>query len=436
MVSKRPARRSSNTPTTAIEKTADCKTEAEPREKTPSPQVDEPPKGETQEEQLPALLLPSFETTEAPAPQLSKRALKRMRGWEPVIKPLEDVDATPLCAVPTSSVVWLDNSTKVTLIPNNGGGVHTRRGAATLAAASPPTSYLVYTRDPLIKVTRVGTQNVHVITNLPPGGDPESILRTVSSLSSTTQRNGGTSTRESNAVPSSSVSSSQIISSTRIDDVDEGGEVMEAGHEEDEEEEDGEEEEEEEGGDANNTSIALGPQQKNEVTVSAKQSVPRRNRRTHAKKKRKRSAAKRADDAAAPTSQTRIGVISAAQAMLPPPYRRNRRLKRKMHITEDTAVFATHSELRDRMPQLFPKAPFSTEEDVLRSTLDWQDNVALVYARLLWEFAPNVLLKRAMRQQDDGDSAVGPGEALVARSVEVKKEEEESEEEEEEDGHG
>ncbi|KAH9580061.1 hypothetical protein LSM04_007243 [Trypanosoma melophagium] len=335
--------------------------------------------------------------TTTTAPQLSKRALKRMRGWEPVIKPPENADALPAPAAPTADVVWLDNSRSVTLIPNSNSGVHTRRGAANLAALSPPTSYLVYTRDPLIKMGRAGRQNVHVITSLPPGGDPRNLLRDVPSVSSCTQRSTGTGGGGSNNASSSS--------RRRDDDMkcDDESEAPDDNNDEEEEQEEEHDVEQTEAGDDNNKNNDAGEEK--ESSSATTQSRAQRKVDADLEKTKKSSTTKRSGDPQHQQNnqhqqqqqQQRTGGLSAAQAMLPPPYRRNRRLKRKMHITEETPVFAVHSELRDTMPQIFQKAPFSTEEDVLGSTFDWREDPVLLYTRLLWEFAPEKFLSRVLQ---------------------------------------
>ncbi|EKF37858.1 hypothetical protein MOQ_001936 [Trypanosoma cruzi marinkellei] len=301
--------------------------------------------------------------------------------------------------VPTADVVWLDNSRRVTLIPNSGSGVHTRRGAANLAAVSPPTSYFVCTRDPLIKLVRAGTQSVHVLTSLPPGGDPCSILSSVPSVGSLTQRSGEAVTRGSNVT--SSVSSPSYFSRPREelngDSEGEGEEETGMGDEE--------ELEEAHGTNTDARTASRRAQPSNTVDASRK-SAEYRSTEVDVGKGKKNTASKKTGDAtpAVAAPPTRIGVLSPAQAMLPPPYRRIRRLKRKLHITEETPAFAIHSELRNKMPQLFPKAPLSTEEDVLRSTIDWRDDITLMYTRLLWEFAPEEFLKRALQNQPQNEN--------------------------------
>ncbi|KEG14661.1 hypothetical protein DQ04_00361230 [Trypanosoma grayi] len=383
MGSKRTSKRAPAS--TATNSKTEEETKIKPQER-PSPSVSEEPKPEFQEDPLPELQqLPPSNAPE-PQAQLSKRALKRMRGWEPVIKPPDDTDALPPSVVPTADVVWLDNTTSVTLIPNSSSGVHTRRGAASLAAVSPPTSYLVYTRDPLIKMGKAGQQNVHVITTLPPGGDPRSLLHTVPSMGSLTQRSSATAAGASNTGSSSS-SSLKAQEETKC----EGESDEERG--------------EDDADTGNSSTVHSRSRRRSEAGSSAR---PRKqSNETESEKRKKSGTAKKADETSEATTPTipRAHGLSAAQAMLPPPYRRNRRLKRKLHITDETPVFATHSELRNTVPQIFQKAPFSTEEDVLRSILDWRDDPALVYARLLWEFSPDEFLCRVMQKRADTAAA-------------------------------
>ncbi|RNF22179.1 hypothetical protein TcG_02279 [Trypanosoma cruzi] len=410
MGSRRRAKRPSSAATEVAEKKVDEEANTKEAETTTfSPKVSEHPASESNVEQPPALPLPAAEEPEAPAvapaPKPSRRALQRLRGWEPVIKPPEGMAALPASpVVPTADVVWLDNSRRVTLIPNSGGGVHTRRGAANLAAVSPPTSYFVCTRDPLIKLVRAGTQSVHVITSLPPGGDPCSILDNVTSASSFTQRSGEAVTRGSNIT--SSFSSLSCFSRPREglsgDSEGEGGEETGMGDEEELEEANGT------NADARAASCRTQPSNKAVASTNSAEyggtEADVGKGKKNATLKKSGNATPAATTAAATAPPTRIGVLSPAQAMLPPPYRRMRRLKRKLHITEETPAFAIHSELRDKMPQLFPKAPFSTEEDVLRSTIDWCDDITLMYTRLLWEFAPDEFLKRALQNQQQHDN--------------------------------
>lgn len=396
---KRPAKRARTTSKVAGKKAPDGAAEAEGPEETPqlslsSSKVREEPEDEALGEQSSAQVLPPSQSPPLPeaAPKLSKRALKRMHVWEPVIKPPEDVDGIPPCTVPRANVVWLDNNTRVTLIPNSNSGVHTRRGAASLAAATAqPTSYLVYTKDPLTRVGRAGDQEVRVITGLLPGEDPRSILRKASLTSFATQRDGG----------------EEGMGADKADENDSNA---------DEDGSCGDDDEEKGGPNGVPALSVLSRRTKNARKFPSKEeALSRRNRLADVGSNRKRKCVreKDLDDATEKTQPARVAAVSATQAMLPPPYRRNRRLKRKMHITEETPVFAAHSELRDRMPRLFPKAPLSTEEDVLRSTLDWHDNPALVYARLLWEFAPKEFLRRAMRLTERGDNAAVDGASAL-----------------------
>ncbi|ESL08990.1 hypothetical protein TRSC58_03297 [Trypanosoma rangeli SC58] len=395
MGSKRSTKRPSSTAKKVAEKEFDEKTKlTEPETTITSPAISENQASESYGENSSALLLQPPEDPAAPTPKMSKRALKRMRGWEPVIKPPKDLaDLPPASAVQTADVVWLDNSRSVTLIPNSSSGVHTRRGAANLAAVSPPASYLVYTRDPLIKMARAGSESVHVVTSIPPGGDPRSILSNVPSVSSLTQRSGETATRGPN-VSSSSSCLSRPQEEAKGESGSEGGGETAAG----------EEEEVEEADNANADASSHSVKSRNEVNMSTSL-VENHSSEASTGKQEKNAASKMSGDAMvnAAMPPTRIGGLSAPQAMLPPPYRRNRRLRRKLHITDETPVFFTHSELRDTMPQLFPKAPFSTEEDVLRSMLDWHEDLTLVYTRLLWELAPEEFLKRALQQQQQQD---------------------------------
>ncbi|RNF12267.1 hypothetical protein TraAM80_00415 [Trypanosoma rangeli] len=412
MGSKRSAKRPSSTAKKVAEKESNEKTKlAEPETTTTSPAISENQASESYSENSPALLLQPPEDPAAPTPKMSKRALKRMRGWEPVIKPPKDLaDLPPPSAVPTADVIWLDNSRSVTLIPNSSSGVHTRRGAANLAAVSPPASYLVYTRDPLIKMARAGSKSVHVMTSIPPGGDPRSILSSVPSVSSLTQRSGETATRGPN-VASSSSSSSSCLSKPQEETKDESG--SEGGGETAA----GEEEEVEEADDADASSHSV--KSKNEVNMSTSW-VENHSSEASASKREKNEALKMSGDVMLNVAMphTRLGGLSAPQAMLPPPYRRNRRLRRKLHITDETPVFFMHSELRDTMPQLFPKAPFSTEEDVLRSMLDWHEDLTLVYTRLLWELAPDEFLKRVLQQQQQQQQQQGDGCSTKAKTSE------------------
>lgn len=119
------------------------------------------------------------------------------------------------------------------------------------------------------------------------------------------------------------------------------------------------------------------------------------------RKRRRAEAVTSADGQQQQQQQQRIGTLSASQAMLPPPYRRNRRLKRKLDVTEDSPIFASHAELRDKASHIFARAPFSTDEDVLRSTIDWRDNPTLLYARLLWELAPREFLGIVTKRQEE-----------------------------------
>nr|CCC91031.1 conserved hypothetical protein [Trypanosoma congolense IL3000] len=380
--------------------------------------------------------------------KLSQRAFVGKCGWEPVVKPPDGDSAIPLAAAPTADVVWLNDTTSVTLIPNNNdGGVRTRRAAASLAVVSPPTSYLVYTRDPLIKVRRTGQKDVHVVSNLTPGGDPRSVLKEVPLTSFSTTGGRRVHTRNSAAAEQGENEDNKSDSNTasRIEDGINGEsgtapparnntqrhvvkieketvakrvkrevEVNEdlcddSGECSDDKEQYTAEDEESNSGAKTNDGEENGNMKNKSSAVNSSRSrrrrglvgwLSRRRSRFGCEKKRRRPRRKDPDDPdGQETEHHRIGVLSAAQAMLPPPYRRSRRLKRKLDITEDTPIFAVHSELRDKMPHLFAKAPFSTDEDVLRSTIDWRDNPTLLYARMLWGFAPYEFLEHIRKQK-------------------------------------
>ncbi|KAG8341215.1 hypothetical protein ERJ75_000723900 [Trypanosoma vivax] len=405
------------------------------------------------------------------APKLSKRAVQRMRVWEPVVKQPEGTST--LSSVPTTDVVWLNETTKVTLIPNTvTGGVCTRRAAASLAAVSPPTSYLVYTRDPLIKLNRVGRKNVHLVTSLTPGDDPRSALSSVPLVQSASQpgakelwgdqggqddeflaiskdyvKENGDNVSHSDVEDTSRDKGEHFDNSDEVIDIAERREydcdvnvaesVEEADDESDQQvdelmnvetREDPSDEEMEEENEDDDEEVSEGeavsgelkeeePEADNKENTCSDNKTRVRSRRSRhrglaswlarrrcrsVRRKRRRRVVEVADGEQDGRPQCRVGVLSAAQAMLPPPYRRCRRLKRKLSVTNDAQIFLVHSELRDTVPQLFPTAPFSTEEDILRSTIDWNDSPALLYARLLWDTAPHEFLNRARRRCEKG----------------------------------
>ncbi|KAK7201066.1 hypothetical protein NESM_000166600 [Novymonas esmeraldas] len=117
-----------------------------------------------------------------------------------------------------------------------------------------------------------------------------------------------------------------------------------------------------------------------------------------------------------------------AECSDPPPLftRRLRRTRRRSALAEDHRLFAEHRELweGDAAGRLFPKAPFASDSDVLGSLTEWAHPPALVYAQLLWRYAPVELVRLARRDcgaAAHGVAASASSEASAA-STRVKRE--------------
>ncbi|RHW72009.1 hypothetical protein DPX39_060034900 [Trypanosoma brucei equiperdum] len=405
-------------------------------------------------------------TGNLPPHKLSQRELVRVHGWEPVVKPLRDTDAVSLPGTATTSVVWRNDITNATLIPNDvGGGVRTRRAAARLAAGVEPPNYLVYSRDPHVKSKRRGQHNVHVTEDVLSASASGAVLSGVSLTSSKAVRsrwrgiksvdNGENKQQDGNEIgedkPNSvgdddakfvgegngekrqdgrvkkSEGPEEIEEENGADSIDakeeKVGKVEDMGEmKENVEEQNNNPQSDEEITDQSEDEKESGEEVGNETPAEDAKNregdgdTPRGRRRRglaswlsrrrsrfgcERRKRRRAEAVTSADGQQQQQQQQRIGTLSASQAMLPPPYRRNRRLKRKLDVTEDSPIFASHAELRDKASHIFARAPFSTDEDVLRSTIDWRDNPTLLYARLLWELAPREFLGIVTKRQEE-----------------------------------
>ncbi|KAG5473167.1 hypothetical protein CUR178_03086 [Leishmania enriettii] len=93
-----------------------------------------------------------------------------------------------------------------------------------------------------------------------------------------------------------------------------------------------------------------------------------------------------------------------AEGTDPPPLytRRQRRTRRRSVLDEDHPLFAEHRDLweHDTAGRIFPRAPFASDADVLSSLTEWTDSPPLVYAQLLWRYAPALFLNLAMHDSD------------------------------------
>ncbi|KAG5472401.1 hypothetical protein LSCM1_03800 [Leishmania martiniquensis] len=98
-----------------------------------------------------------------------------------------------------------------------------------------------------------------------------------------------------------------------------------------------------------------------------------------------------------------VQALLAGGADPPPLYtRRQRRTRRRSALDEDHPLFAEHRDLweHDATGRILPRAPFASDADVLSSLTEWTDSPALVYAQLLWRYAPAPFLKLAIRDSD------------------------------------
>ncbi|CAJ1990975.1 hypothetical protein conserved [Leishmania donovani] len=93
-----------------------------------------------------------------------------------------------------------------------------------------------------------------------------------------------------------------------------------------------------------------------------------------------------------------------AEGTDPPPLytRRQRRTRRRSTLAEDHPLFAEHRDLweHDTAGRILPRAPFASDADVLNSLTEWTDSPALVYAQLLWRYAPALFVNLAMHDSD------------------------------------
>lgn len=114
-----------------------------------------------------------------------------------------------------------------------------------------------------------------------------------------------------------------------------------------------------------------------------------------------------------------VQALLAESADPPPVYtRRQRRTRRKAALAEDHRLFAEHRDLweHDLTGRTFPRAPFATDADVLGSLTEWTDSPALVYAQLLWRYAPGPFVRLAMRDLDSTPYAKAEGPPLKAET--------------------
>lgn len=93
-----------------------------------------------------------------------------------------------------------------------------------------------------------------------------------------------------------------------------------------------------------------------------------------------------------------------AEGTDPPPLytRRQRRTRWRSTLAEDHPLFAEHRDLweHDTAGRILPRAPFASDADVLNSLTEWTDSPALVYAHLLWRYAPALFVNLAMHDSD------------------------------------
>lgn len=113
-----------------------------------------------------------------------------------------------------------------------------------------------------------------------------------------------------------------------------------------------------------------------------------------------------------------------AESTDPPPVfsrgNKTRRNRRRKHLTAEHALFAQHSRLRENLQtyaRLFQEAPLSTDEDVLRSLVEFTDAPAAVYAELLWKYTPEAVATVAMLRslQRCGHGAPGAPRGAAAK---------------------
>ncbi|KAG5497945.1 hypothetical protein GH5_02739 [Leishmania sp. Ghana 2012 LV757] len=113
-----------------------------------------------------------------------------------------------------------------------------------------------------------------------------------------------------------------------------------------------------------------------------------------------------------------------AEGTDPPPLytRRQRRTRRRSVLDEDHPLFAEHRGLweHDTTGRILPRAPFASDADVLSSLTEWTDSPPLVYAQLLWRYAPALFLNLAMHDSDSTPYA--KVEPKVEADICVKKE--------------
>ncbi|KAG5496636.1 hypothetical protein JIQ42_03467 [Leishmania sp. Namibia] len=113
-----------------------------------------------------------------------------------------------------------------------------------------------------------------------------------------------------------------------------------------------------------------------------------------------------------------------AEGSDPPPLytRRQRRTRRRSVLDENHPLFAEHRDLweHNTTGRILPRAPFASDADVLSSLTEWTDSPPLVYAQLLWRYAPALFLNLAMHDSDSTPYA--KVEPKVEADICVKKE--------------
>lgn len=67
-------------------------------------------------------------------------------------------------------------------------------------------------------------------------------------------------------------------------------------------------------------------------------------------------------------------------------------------VDEDHPIFERHRDLRETHPELFPSSPYATEEEIVNSVIDWKDSPPLLYANLLWKYAPKETLSLILQR--------------------------------------
>lgn len=84
-----------------------------------------------------------------------------------------------------------------------------------------------------------------------------------------------------------------------------------------------------------------------------------------------------------------------AESSDPPPAfnRRSRRTRRRVSLLEDNPIFMEHKDLRmNAFEEFFVASPLATDADVLNSLNEWTAPAEIVYAELLWKYAPDAAL--------------------------------------------